>query len=108
MGASGFRLIQIRHRLLRAAVVLTIGKRVRQRDFRQLLSRITPAVIVGDKNTFGKARANDPSDRRFASLLGSHSDEDGALKLTIKNFIASRRIHTASWRCLRHYPSELE
>jgi len=45
------------------------------------------AVIVGDKNTFGKGTVQTilPSGR-FASLLGSHSDEDGALKLTIQKF----------------------
>src|SRR5256714_9825925 len=45
------------------------------------------AVIVGDKNTFGKGTVQTILPiGRFASLLGSHSDEDGALQLTIQKF----------------------
>src|SRR5438093_999441 len=45
------------------------------------------AVLVGDKNTFGKGTVQTILPiGRFASLLGSHSDEDGALKLTIQKF----------------------
>jgi carboxyl-terminal processing protease len=45
------------------------------------------AVVVGDKNTFGKGTVQTILPiGRFASLLGSHSDEDGALKLTIQKF----------------------
>src|SRR5258705_4559557 len=45
------------------------------------------AVIVGDKNTFGKGTVQTIHPiGPFASLLGSHSDEDGALKLTIQKF----------------------
>jgi carboxyl-terminal processing protease len=45
------------------------------------------AVIVGDKNTFGKGTVQTILPiGRFASLLGSQSDEDGALKLTIQKF----------------------
>ena len=45
------------------------------------------AVIVGDKNTFGKGTVQTILPiGRFASLLGNHSDEDGALKLTIQKF----------------------
>src|SRR5213596_2274325 len=45
------------------------------------------AVIVGDKNTFGKGTVQTILPiGRFAPLLGSHSDEDGALKLTIQKF----------------------
>jgi carboxyl-terminal processing protease len=45
------------------------------------------AVIVGDKNTFGKGTVQTILPiGRFASLLGSHSDDDGALKLTIQKF----------------------
>src|SRR5881409_3227858 len=45
------------------------------------------AVIIGDKNTFGKRTVQTILPiGRFASLLGSHSDEDGALKLTIQKF----------------------
>jgi carboxyl-terminal processing protease len=45
------------------------------------------AVIVGDRNTFGKGTVQTILPiGRFASLLGSHSDEDGALKLTIQKF----------------------
>src|SRR5438270_371850 len=45
------------------------------------------AVIIGDKNTFGKGTVQTILPiGRFASLLGSHSDEDGALKLTIQKF----------------------
>src|SRR5438045_2658082 len=45
------------------------------------------AIIVGDKNTFGKGTVQTilPIDR-FTSLLGSRSDDDGELKLTIQNF----------------------
>jgi carboxyl-terminal processing protease len=45
------------------------------------------AVIIGDKSTFGKGTVQTILPiGRFASLLGSHSDEDGALKLTIQKF----------------------
>src|SRR4030095_12884057 len=45
------------------------------------------AVVVGDKNTFGKGTVQTILDiGRFTSLLGSRSDEDGALKLTIQKF----------------------
>src|SRR5882672_9332058 len=45
------------------------------------------AVIAGDKNTFGKGTVQTILPiGRFASLLGSHTDEDGALKLTIQKF----------------------
>jgi len=45
------------------------------------------AVIVGDKNSFGKGTVQTILPiGRFASLLGSHTDEDGALKLTIQKF----------------------
>src|SRR5256712_3327345 len=45
------------------------------------------AVIVGDKNTFGKGTVQTILPiGRFALLLGSRSDEDGALKLTIQKF----------------------
>jgi len=45
------------------------------------------AVIVGDKNTFGKGTVQTILPiGRFTSLLGSRSDEDGELKLTIQKF----------------------
>jgi carboxyl-terminal processing protease len=45
------------------------------------------AVVVGDKNTFGKGTVQTILPiGRFASLLGSHSEDDGALKLTIQKF----------------------
>src|SRR5438270_1705968 len=45
------------------------------------------AVIVGDKNTFGKGTVQTILPiGRFASPLGNHSDDDGALKLTIQKF----------------------
>src|SRR6266705_666752 len=45
------------------------------------------ALIVGDKNTFGKGTVQTILEiGRFTSLLGSRSDEDGALKLTIQKF----------------------
>src|SRR5438477_1292636 len=45
------------------------------------------AVIVGDKNTFGKGTVQTILPiGRFASLLGNHSDDDGELKLTIQKF----------------------
>jgi carboxyl-terminal processing protease len=45
------------------------------------------AVVVGDKNTFGKGTVQTILPiGRFTSLLGSHSEDDGALKLTIQKF----------------------
>lgn len=45
------------------------------------------AVIVGDQNTFGKGTVQTILDiGRYTSLLGSRSQEDGALKLTIQKF----------------------
>jgi carboxyl-terminal processing protease len=45
------------------------------------------AIVVGDKNTFGKGTVQTILEiGRFTSLLGSHSQEDGALKLTIQKF----------------------
>lgn len=45
------------------------------------------AVIVGDKSTFGKGTVQTILEiGRFTSLLGTRSQEDGALKLTIQKF----------------------
>ena len=45
------------------------------------------ALIVGDRNTFGKGTVQTILEiGRFTSLLGSGSQEDGALKLTIQKF----------------------
>src|SRR5919198_5473242 len=45
------------------------------------------AVIIGDKNTFGKGTVQTILEiGRFTSLLGSRSQDDGALKLTIQKF----------------------
>ena len=45
------------------------------------------ALIVGDKSTFGKGTVQTILEiGRFTSLLGSRSQEDGALKLTIQKF----------------------
>ena len=45
------------------------------------------AIVVGDKNTFGKGTVQTILEiGRFTSLLGSRSQEDGALKLTIQKF----------------------
>ena len=45
------------------------------------------AVIAGDKNTFGKGTVQTILPiGRFTSLLGSRSDDDGELKLTIQKF----------------------
>ncbi len=45
------------------------------------------AVIVGDKSTFGKGTVQTILEiGRFTSLLGSRSEDDGALKLTIQKF----------------------
>src|SRR5205823_2997355 len=45
------------------------------------------AVVVGDKNTFGKGTVQTILEiGRFTSLLGSRSPDDGALKLTIQKF----------------------
>ena len=45
------------------------------------------AIVVGDKHTFGKGTVQTILEiGRFTSLLGSHSQEDGALKLTIQKF----------------------
>jgi len=44
-------------------------------------------VIIGDKNTFGKGTVQTILEiGRFTSLLGSRSQDDGALKLTIQKF----------------------
>src|SRR5438128_1875995 len=56
------------------------------------------AVIVGDKNTFGKGTVQTILEiGRFTSLLGSRSPDDGALKLTIQKFYrvagASTQLH---------------
>src|ERR1043166_3760809 len=56
------------------------------------------AVVVGDKNTFGKGTVQTILPiGRFASLLGNHSEEDGALKLTIQKFyrVARSEEHTS-------------
>ncbi|MGI8891489.1 MAG: carboxy terminal-processing peptidase [Chthoniobacterales bacterium] len=45
------------------------------------------AVIVGDKSSFGKGTVQTILEiGRFTSLLGSRSQDDGALKLTIQKF----------------------
>lgn len=45
------------------------------------------AVIVGDKNTFGKGTVQTILPiRKFTSLLGTNTDDDGDLKLTIQKF----------------------
>ncbi len=45
------------------------------------------ALVIGDKNTFGKGTVQTILEiGRFTSLLGSPSQEDGALKLTIQKF----------------------
>jgi carboxyl-terminal processing protease len=45
------------------------------------------ALVVGDQNTFGKGTVQTILEiGRFTSLLGSRSQEDGALKLTIQKF----------------------
>ncbi len=45
------------------------------------------AIIVGDKSTFGKGTVQTILPiGRFTSLLGSRSDDDGELKLTIQKF----------------------
>ena len=45
------------------------------------------AVIVGDKSTFGKGTVQTILEiGRFTSLLGTRSQDDGALKLTIQKF----------------------
>src|SRR2546423_9876480 len=45
------------------------------------------ALIVGDKNTFGKGTVQTILDiGNYTSLLGSRSHKDGALKLTIQKF----------------------
>ncbi len=45
------------------------------------------AVILGDQSTFGKGTVQTILEiGRFTSLLGSRSQEDGALKLTIQKF----------------------
>jgi carboxyl-terminal processing protease len=45
------------------------------------------AVVVGDKSTFGKGTVQTILEiGRFTSLLGTRSQDDGALKLTIQKF----------------------
>src|SRR5213594_1253239 len=69
-------------------IVLTSRQSASAREiFAAALQDYGRAVIVGDKNTFGKGTVQTILPiGRFASLLGSHSDEDGALKLTIQKF----------------------
>src|ERR1044072_5830796 len=69
-------------------VVLTSRQRASASEiFAAALQDYGRAVVVGDKNTFGKGTVQTILPiGRFASLLGSHSDEDGALKLTIQKF----------------------
>ena len=44
-------------------------------------------MIVGDKSTFGKGTVQTILEiGRFTSLLGTRSQDDGALKLTIQKF----------------------
>ena len=63
------------------------AKRVGERDFRRCAAGLRPRLIVGDKNTFGKGTVQTILEiGRFTSLLGSRSQEDGALKLTIQKF----------------------
>src|SRR3954454_5877150 len=55
--------------------------------FAAALQDYNRALIVGDKNTFGKGTVQTILEiGRFTSLLGSASQEDGALKLTIQKF----------------------
>ena len=50
------------------------------------------ALIVGDKNTFGKGTVQTILEiGRFTSLLGNRSQEDGALKLTIQKSLSRLR-----------------
>src|SRR6184192_2359009 len=71
-----------------ALVVLTSRQSASASEiFAAALQDYGRAVIVGDQCTFGKGTVQTILDiGRFASLLGSHSDEDGALKLTIQKF----------------------
>jgi carboxyl-terminal processing protease len=55
--------------------------------FAAALQDYNRALIVGDKHTFGKGTVQTILEiGRFTSLLGSASQEDGALKLTIQKF----------------------
>src|ERR1700730_11678903 len=55
--------------------------------FAAALQDYSRAVIVGDKNTFGKGTVQTILEiGRYTSLLGSRSQDDGALKLTIQKF----------------------
>lgn len=55
--------------------------------FAAALQDYARAVVVGDKQTFGKGTVQTILEiGKFTSLLGSHSQEDGALKLTIQKF----------------------
>src|SRR5262245_43596041 len=69
-------------------VVLTSRKGASASEiFAAALQDYGRAVIVVYKNTFGKGTVQTILPiGRFASLLGSRSDEDGALKLTIQKF----------------------
>src|SRR5438445_8366082 len=69
-------------------IVLTSRQSASARQiFAAALQDYGRAVIVGDKNTFGKGTVQTILPiGRFTSLLGSRSDDDGELKLTIQKF----------------------
>src|SRR5438094_101471 len=69
-------------------VVLTSRQSASASDnFAAALQDYGRAVVVGDKNTFGKGTVQTILPiGRFTSLLGSRSQDDGALKLTIQKF----------------------
>ncbi len=85
----GLEPILIRASLTRGPLVVLTSRQSASASeiFAAALQDYGRALIVGDKNTFGKGTVQTILEiGRFTSLLGSRSQEDGALKLTIQKF----------------------
>src|SRR5438445_6592132 len=94
-------------------IVLTSRQSASARQiFAAALQDYGRAVIVGDKNTFGKGTVQTILPiGRFTALLGSRSDDDSELKLTIQKFYRvaapSTPLPFLSSHILLHTPTDL-